>query len=231
MNKKVLPEKRILKQYNHQADIYAKSIIDYNNYSRKLFYSMIDSDLKDKNLLDIGCGDGYDFIEYGKRGAILHGLDSSEYFVMAAKHKFPSLDIKVGEMENLPYEDNSMDIIVSKYAIQTSTNIEKVLKEITRVLKPEGILVYLAVHPMRQFLEKKKSQNCDYFLPEIVESTFFEGKITVKEPSHTFNEYLCPQFFNNYNMLSFTEQAEFPAAERINGHNYPVFFIVKAKKR
>ena len=220
----------IFKQYNHQAKSYANSTLKYNRYSRKLFYNLIDSNLKNKNLLDIGFGEGYDFIEYSKRGAILNGVDSGEEFVKNVKRRFPSANIKLGKMEKLPFKDNSMDYVVSKYAIQTSKNIPRVLREITRVLKPNGILVYLAVHPMRQFLEKKKNKNCNYFLQEIVESKFFEGKITAKEPSHTMNEYLSEEFFKNYKMLLFTEQPEFPAAERINGHNYPVFFIVKARK-
>jgi len=218
-------------QYNGQTENYANGIMDYNKTSRELFYKITDFEFKNKNLLDIASGDGFDFVEYTRRGATIHGIDASEEFVENARAQYPHVNLVVGIMEQLPFADNSMDIITSKYALQTSADVPQVLREITRVLRPGGMLAYIAVHPMRQFLEKKKAYGADYFLQEIVESTFFEGKVTAREPSHTLNEYLSATFLKNFNLLYYTEQPEFPGAERINGHNYPVFFMVKAQKK
>ncbi len=216
-------------QYNNFASVYNKENTAYNSKSNVLFYQSIDSHLKGANLLDVACGDGTDIKRYKHLGAIVSGIDASLEMIKSAKKKVPACDVRVAFMESLPYNDSTFDVVTSKYAIQTSDNVPQALSEMTRVLKSGGIIQYLATHPTRQFLEKKK-QGKDYFKQEIVHSTFFDGKVTADEPSHTFNEYFNPEFLKNYQILSFEEHTHFPDVERIGGDNYPCFFIVQARK-
>lgn len=110
-----------------------------------------------------------------------------------AKAKLPKVDIRIGVFEDLPYTDNYFDIVLSKYAIQTSPNLELVFKEIHRVLKSGGILMYLVTHPFRQFFEKKDG-HADYFEQKIVESCILNNAVIVKEPTHSLDEYFSQTF-------------------------------------
>jgi ubiquinone/menaquinone biosynthesis C-methylase UbiE len=217
-------------QYDAFASKYVEENHRYNTKSDECFFRVLGKDFKDLKILDIGCGNGEDLKRYHDLGAIVLGLDASLEMIKMAEANAPYAELTQGFMENLPYDNSTFDLVVSKYVLQTSTDVPKVISEMTRVLKRGGMLQYLAVHPLRQFLEKKKDGK-DYFLQEIVHSVFFEGKVTALEPSHTFNEYLNPKFLRYFEMLNFEEHDHFPDSERINGDNYPCFFIVKAKKK
>ena len=216
-------------QYDPQNNQFIEGTFKYNGFSRQAFYEMIDVPMKGKKLLDVACGDGFDMKTYEHRGAIVYGIDSSREFIIEAGLMHKKKYLKTGLMERLPYPNNSFDIITCKYAIQTTLDLAQTIREMTRVLKPKGHLFYLATDPIRQFMEKKKKAK-DYFHQDIVQSRFFEGKVTAKEPSHTFNEYLSDFFLENYRLLGFKQYADFPSAERIDGLNYPCFFIIKAQK-
>ena len=126
---------------------------------------------------------------YKKLGANIYGLDTSEELLKIAEKKLSEVKLKVGLFENIPFEDNYFDAVLSKYAIMTSANMEPVFKEIHRVLKPGGMMMYLVTHPFRQFFEKKEGKT-DYFEQKIVDSHILGNTITVKEPTHTMTEFL-----------------------------------------
>lgn len=222
------PVSQDLKQYNGIASKYSNLFAKENELSIAAYFNQFDFNLKNKQLIDLGCGDGHDLHIFGKHGAVLHGVDASEEMVKRAKILNPTADIKVGYFENIPYPDNSFDIVVSKWAFQTSAEIEPIYKEVLRVLKPDGYFIFLTGHPTRQFIEKKKHPK-DYFKKEIVESTLFGGKIIVKEPSHTMNEYLSPFFLNHFVLQDYKEGFD-AGAEKVEEDIYPIFVIFKARK-
>lgn len=224
----------LAKQYNNFADDYSHLAHgqDYsmsNKYSKEVFYKHLDFVKPEAKLLDIGCGDGIDMLHYQKLGAKVFGLDASEEMVAIAKNKLPNSEIKLGMLEDIPFEDNYFDIILSKYAIHISPDISPIFSEIYRVLKPNGIMMYLTKHPFRQYLERKES-NGNYFEQKIVDSHVFQNQITFKEPTHTLGEYLNNFLFEKFDVQMFDEHWE-PCAEQIDGKKYPGFFILKARKR
>lgn len=215
-----------VEQYNTFAQNYSDIFLEHNQDSISAYFRYFDFALKEKKLLDLGCGDGYDLTQMKARGAEIYGIDSSQQMVDIAQEKNPGATIKVGYFNSIPFPDNFFDIVTSKWAFQTADDIDSIYKEIVRVLKPKGQLIYLTSHPVRQFIEKKyKGKN--YFKKEIVESVFFNGQITVKEPSHTLNEYLSSYFFKNFILESFEEGFD-SGAQKIDGDVYPSYFIIKA---
>jgi hypothetical protein len=64
-----------------------------------------------------------------------------------------------------------------------------------------------------------------------VTSNIYNGKIVLKEPSHTIGEYFNTDFFKNFEVLDYAEATDFPASEQLNGDTYPTFFIVKARRK
>jgi ubiquinone/menaquinone biosynthesis C-methylase UbiE len=218
------------KQYNNFAEGYSENIQQLNSVSRESFFGVVGSELKDKSVLDVACGDGTDGKIYKDMGATYAGVDISEENIRVAKTLDNQSEFLVGRAEELAFTNESFDLVVSKYAIQSFLDIEKFYKEVHRVLKPGGKFIFLGTHPTRQFIEKNKVSK-DYFKSEIVESTIFNGKIKLEEPSHTFNEYLSAQFLKDFDLRSFVEKEEFPGADRIGEDNYPCFFIVESVKR
>ncbi len=220
------------KQYNE----FAKQFSDVhdvgensNRDNRKAFYDVIDFVKPGMKLLDLACGDGLDLLYYKGLGAEIYGLDASEELLAIAKRRLPDADIRAGFFEKLPYEDGYFDIVLSKYAIQTSQDLDPVFSEIYRVLKPGGTLMYLVTHPFRQYFEKRDIK-ADYFEQKIVEARILNSSITVKEPTHTLNEYLNKFTFQRFDIQFFQEYWD-AAAEPIEDRTYPGFFILKAKKR
>jgi ubiquinone/menaquinone biosynthesis C-methylase UbiE len=113
---------------------------------------------KDDKVLDLGCGSGRDCFFLAKKGVKVTGIDISKVAIEKAKEfaKKENLDIQfdVGNIEELPYESNFFDKIISAYTIQ-DTDIEKVSKEMHRVLKNNG-KAYLLIILIKEFLETKE---------------------------------------------------------------------------
>ncbi|MEK7650841.1 MAG: class I SAM-dependent methyltransferase [Patescibacteria group bacterium] len=220
------------KQYNNFAGDFSKNQdlgVKSNRLNREIFYGHLDFVKPGMRLLDLACGDGLDLVYYKNLGAETFGLDASEELVKIAKERNPEADIRVGLFESIPFADNFFDIVLSKYAIQTSTDMRPVFSEIHRVLKAGGVMMYLVVHPFRQFFEKKQN-NADYFEQKIVDSNILNNSILVKEPTHVMTEFLNDFLFQNFDVQAYDERWD-PAAEFIEGKKYPGFFILKAKKR
>lgn len=220
------PTQIVSEQYNEFADKYSEVVLMNNQDSNAAYFRQFDFPLEGKKLLDLGCGSGYDLITIGLQGAKICGIDASKEMVQIAQKNNPGGDIRVGLFETIPFPDHSFDIVISKWALQTSSNIDPIYKEISRVLKPGGQLIYLSGHPIRQFIEKKRKGK-DYFQKELVESVFFDGQITAIEPSHTLNEYLSPIFFQKF-ILDGYEEGFDSGAEKVDGDIFPSYFILKA---
>jgi arsenite methyltransferase len=99
-----------------------------------------------ETVLDLGSGAGIDvFLAANKVGSKGHvvGIDMTKEMVKRAnesarKNGYKNVEFKLGEIENLPLEDNSVDVIISNCVINLSTNKLRTYQEAYRVLKPGG---------------------------------------------------------------------------------------------
>lgn len=97
-------------------------------------------------VLDLGCGAGFDaFLAAKKVGDIgkVIGVDMTQEMIdkaksIAEKYNYKNVDFKLGEIENLPIDDSSIDIIISNCVINLVSDKLKVFKESSRVLKQGG---------------------------------------------------------------------------------------------
>lgn len=217
-------------QYNNVASEFNSVFGEMNAPSVEAFNATLEPYLANsKTAIDFGCGIGDIIIYLQSRGIVCSGVDSSSEMIAHAKQIVES-DIRCEDFAKTSFESNSFDLVTSKWAMQTSPNIAPIYDEAARLLKSGGHFVFLVVHPLRQFIEKKK-QGKDYFKKEIVESIIFDGAITVYEPSHTLMEYLGKDFIKHFSLIDLVEGAEFPAAEQIEGDTYPTYLIVVGQKK
>jgi ubiquinone/menaquinone biosynthesis C-methylase UbiE len=90
------------------------------------------------HLLDIACGSGFAAHLAAERQAHVSGLDAAEALVTIARTRTPSGDFRVGDMFELPFEDDSFDVATSFNGIWKGC--DGALKEARRVLRPSGRL-------------------------------------------------------------------------------------------
>ncbi|AWW00154.1 class I SAM-dependent methyltransferase [Arcticibacterium luteifluviistationis] len=92
-------------------------------------------------LLDVGCGSGGSSILASERGAEVHGIDVAEALLSFAILRVPKGVFKVADIENLPYEDDTFDVIFAANSLQYSENRVAALHELKRVCKPNGQII------------------------------------------------------------------------------------------
>lgn len=123
---------------------------DYNNSSdgrfvKCMYEEIINrvSQIQPENILDLGCGNGNVLAALAKcTNSKLFGLDLSENMINEAKKKLNNdAELKIGDSENLPYEDSKFDVVICNASFHHYIHPKKVLNEIKRVLKPNGILI------------------------------------------------------------------------------------------
>ncbi len=224
------------KQYDKTAEEFNEFYDNQEAHvSTDAFFSVITdeivSSIGNKKVLDLGCGAGKDAVFYVQKGFTYSGVDASAEMCTLAKQDKNVSDIRNESFSSkMSFNSKEFGLIVSKYAIQTAQEIKPIYDEVYRLLDDQGYFTFLVVHPMRQFIEKKK-QGKDYFKKELVESIIFDGKITVTEASHTLSEYLNSDFLNKFSLVDIKEGYDFPASEQINGDIYPTFLIIVVQKK
>jgi 2-polyprenyl-3-methyl-5-hydroxy-6-metoxy-1,4-benzoquinol methylase len=99
--------------------------------------------IKDKTVLDIASGEGYGSYIMSKYAKKVLGVDIDEKVIQHSKNKYQSsnLNFKTGSVEKIPIESNSIDVVISFETIEHHDKHEEMLKEIKRVLKPDGVLI------------------------------------------------------------------------------------------
>ena len=102
-----------------------------------------------ETVLDLGSGGGIDVFlsakKVGSHGKVI-GVDMTEEMVESAKasalkHGYKNVEFRLGEIENLPVEDETVDVIISNCVINLAPDKLKVFQEAHRVLKPSGRLM------------------------------------------------------------------------------------------
>jgi ubiquinone/menaquinone biosynthesis C-methylase UbiE len=98
--------------------------------------------IKDKKVLDVGCGLGWCELLFSKlHPQSMIGLDSSdECLKVAKKFKHPRCSFKKGDALKLPFKDNTFDTVMSWEVLEhiPKNTEEKMFSEVFRVLKPGG---------------------------------------------------------------------------------------------
>jgi SAM-dependent methyltransferase len=98
-------------------------------------------------LLDAGCGAGGALRLAADRGAVVTGLDATQALLAHARSRVPEADLTQGELEALPYADDSFDAVTSFNAFQFAARPEVAAGEARRVVRPGGRVAALVWGP------------------------------------------------------------------------------------
>jgi SAM-dependent methyltransferase len=89
-------------------------------------------------VLDVATGPGVVAAVAASRGARTVGVDLSPKMIAAARARHPDLDVRVGDAEQLPFDEASVDAVVCNFGLGHFGHPERVALELVRVLAPGG---------------------------------------------------------------------------------------------
>jgi 2-polyprenyl-6-hydroxyphenyl methylase/3-demethylubiquinone-9 3-methyltransferase len=144
-------QKNDLEYYDLNADAWwdegeVLNLLDHFNKSRFEFVTDYVRSWQGLRVLDVGCGGGLACEPLAKRGANVSGIDLSQNSINVAQahatENHLPIDYRVANAENLPYEDNTFDVVLCFDVLEHVADLERVVSEISRVLKSNGIFLF-----------------------------------------------------------------------------------------
>lgn len=96
-----------------------------------------------KNVLDIACGEGYGANLLASRSSAVTAVDADPLTISRAKEKYkpPNIQFITGSILDIPVPDHSVDLVTCFETLEHLEEHEKMMQEVKRVLKPDGILL------------------------------------------------------------------------------------------
>lgn len=131
--------------YARYAATYDKGEKYWDSFEKQYLKPYIES-VKGKKTLDAGSGTGRLSIRLSDAGAQVTALDISPEMLAILKSKNSNIETVEGNLENMPFEDDTFDMVFSSLALVHLKKIEPFLDECYRVLKNDGKLVLVNVH-------------------------------------------------------------------------------------
>ncbi len=150
------------------------------------------------DLFDMACGSGYATARAARRGARTHGLDASEALIDIARIRNPRGNFRVGTMFDLPYPDDSFDLVTSFNGIWGGC--ETAIAEAFRILRPGGHIaitfwgpgnaldyrdMFIALGGLAQSTQDEMITMASISGPGIAESMFAEAGFATTERGGT----------------------------------------------
>jgi len=147
-------DKKTIDAYNKNAQSWKKNMRGGNSIS--IFHTYLEKpamyenlpELKNKNVLCIGCGSGEEVNYLSSLGVKkIVGIDISERLIEIAKESYSSLDFCAMDVEVLSFPKDSFDFVYSSLTMHYLKSWDRALKSVNKVLKKGGIFLFSITHP------------------------------------------------------------------------------------
>lgn len=177
-------------------------------------------DVKGKKILDAGCGVGRELLLLSKAGAEVTGIDITSKMIEFAKTRCAGANIRlyVRDMQKSGFPDKSFDIIISVFSVGYKKDLAALLKEFKRMLKSNGILLIVVVHPIRKMI----AYTAHYFKTG-KHWEEWENGIKIFNYYRTMEEYINILASQGFAIQEIRE----PKTKKKNENFYPHYLIIK----
>jgi ubiquinone/menaquinone biosynthesis C-methylase UbiE len=198
--------------------------------------------LSGKRFMDLGCGGGQSAIAAAKQGAVAIGVDISvEQLAFARRLLEQETDVRVelrqGDMTELAFQRaDGVDVVFSAMSLQYMPDLNRVFRQVHRVLKLQGTFVFSLPHPAAALTDKATSSSNNQLSlePQVVtiRRAYFDrapieevhGDISFTEYHRTISDIFMGLVRSGYRVDAVLEP-ELPAGSAV-----PQALIVRARK-
>ena len=210
MDKRIINKQIVIENYSSENSIVYDNDTNKNflyGEATKKFIKNIKITNKDNIIADIGCGTGYVFElltkKCRKKNIKFYGIDPAKGMLKIANKKIKDKRTKFieGSFEKINLRDNTIDKIISTLALHWVESIDKALKEIKRINKPNGSIDILMIEKndgkefkkmvfrvMKKYLSNKQI----FYAANLIK------RITKKDLVNKFSKYF--DLKNNYKL-------------------------------
>jgi len=201
-NKDNIVQKKMRKHFNgishHYYDIVNQFPFTYGYYHKKeLGYVMKIVKMHNlKKILDVGCATGKNLNELRSvsPNSLFYGADFSFEMIEFARKQYPDMFFVQSDITNLGFKNKSFDLVYSLEVLEHLPNkledVEKAIKELIRVTKPNGVILFEFTNIIHSFISGalslflKTDADVKYNLPDRIYK-----EIYVKNPLIVANAY------------------------------------------
>jgi 2-polyprenyl-3-methyl-5-hydroxy-6-metoxy-1,4-benzoquinol methylase len=208
-------------------------------------------DVREKRVLDVGCGGGFYSLLLSERGAKVLGIDSSEQMIKTAMEKASRkmLDTKfsVGDVTALGIEDDVFDLVLSTLVLMDVKELDKAESELVRVTRNQGDIVVSVQHPIltagdwaREAGQKLFRKLDDYFTEKELKAEWANEKkerVSLRYYHRSLQAYTQPFFERGCVLTALIEPNPHKVYKILNPTEYedatriPHFIILKYRKQ
>ncbi len=175
--------------YDLAAEDYDKKEKYLNSFEKGKFLSLL-PETKDKKILDVGAGTGRVSLPLVLSGAQVTALDISEKILELLKRKNKKITTVVGEAENLPFENESFDIVTAAFLIVHLKDPKIFFDEVYRVLKPDGLFLVSNINQKEPPVVKTKEGDIQiksyYHRPEKIKDSLQDLAFSIEKEEMIF---------------------------------------------
>ena len=155
-------------------------------------------------VLDVGCGTGVFLRAAVDHGAQVSGLDASAAMIEHALARVPEADLRVGDLQFLPYEDGTFDVVTAFSSFWFAADPIAALREARRVARPGGSVFLLvfgrpqhsqlgpAIGAVSALLPEPPRSKFDFHEPGVLEEMAAAAGLRPGEAGNLVNELAWP---------------------------------------
>ncbi len=142
----------VAESFSKAASTYDAFAFLQKEVAERVFERLQLMNVKPKNILDAGCGTGIcsRMLRDHFSSAKISGVDIAQGMIDLAKKDqklFKKIDYQVADIDKLPFENNTFDIVFSSLTIQWLPELKNTFSELNRVLKPNGLIIFSTLGP------------------------------------------------------------------------------------
>jgi ubiquinone/menaquinone biosynthesis C-methylase UbiE len=234
--------------YDKKSKEYHQKLINsgdhfWNNFLEVPMKKILKEIVKNKKILDLGCGSGVRTKKLSKLNPKkIVGLDLSEELIKIAKDNFPKVEFHSGDAKNTGFKNSTFDVVNSDLMVHYFKDLKPLFKEISRILKSKGYFVFSMHHPVYEVTDRKKEKNdTKYLLKPYFHNNLYKWKMLegmeLISYHHTFedifaslkkSEFVIEELIEPHKINS---KGQFKKKHIERATKFPSFLIIKARKK